>query len=139
MDSNDSEINNCRICLEPVNNDNRYCDCDGSLAHVHNKCLLEWLIYSKKINCEICNRDITIRNRFSKSKIFILFLLFISYIAFVFISISLSFHVKDLILRYLIISLSFLLLTGIFLFFFIFLIKFMDGIRGRIVIIPINN
>lgn len=138
MDSDNSR-NNCRICLEPVNNDNRYCDCDGSLAHVHDKCLLEWLIYSKKINCELCNRDITVRNKLSKTKIFVLFLLFISYIAFVFISITLSFHVNDLILRYLIISFSFLLLTSLFLYLFIFLIKFMDGIRGRIVIIPINN
>ena len=44
----------CRICLE----DGELiqpCDCRGSSAHVHEKCLIKWLQVSKRTDCEICH------------------------------------------------------------------------------------
>ena len=42
----------CRICLEPGGNS--FCKCAGTLAHVHEECLLKWLRVSKRKDCEIC-------------------------------------------------------------------------------------
>ena len=44
----------CRICLE----DGELiqpCDCRGSSAYVHEKCLIKWLQVSKRTDCEICH------------------------------------------------------------------------------------
>lgn len=44
----------CRICFEP-DNLIQPCNCSGSTAHVHKKCLIQWLKVSKRQDCEICH------------------------------------------------------------------------------------
>ncbi|CAI2302547.1 unnamed protein product [Caenorhabditis sp. 36 PRJEB53466] len=45
----------CRVCRG--NDGNLYypCLCTGSIKYVHQECLIEWLKYSKKEVCELCN------------------------------------------------------------------------------------
>lgn len=43
----------CRICLD----DGELiqpCNCTGTTAHVHEECLLKWLVISNRRDCEIC-------------------------------------------------------------------------------------
>ena len=58
--------NPCRICLEENYDNKRYCDCKGSLASVHEECLISWLEYNhkltgEKILCEICKEEIKLK------------------------------------------------------------------------------
>lgn len=43
----------CRICLEEGELI-QPCNCTGTTAHVHEKCLLKWLHTSSRTDCEIC-------------------------------------------------------------------------------------
>ena len=43
----------CRICLEDGDLI-QPCDCKGTSAYVHEKCLLKWLNVSDRTDCEIC-------------------------------------------------------------------------------------
>lgn len=45
----------CRICLEPGGES--LCNCKGSIALVHQKCLLEWQKVSGHHKCEICKTE----------------------------------------------------------------------------------
>ena len=49
----------CRICFEDKGKLNNYCDCDGSIKYMHEKCLLKWIKYSKSHRCEICKKAFT--------------------------------------------------------------------------------
>ena len=58
--------NPCRICLEENYDNKRYCDCKGSLASVHEECLISWFEYNNKltgeiINCEICKKEFRLK------------------------------------------------------------------------------
>lgn len=37
------------------------CLCTGSIKYVHQECLLQWLKYSKKDVCELCNHKFSFR------------------------------------------------------------------------------
>lgn len=57
ISTNTSDEDNfkCRICYEKVNDPIKYCECDGSIGHIHFKCLKKWICennYSE--SCEIC-------------------------------------------------------------------------------------
>lgn len=57
---NISNINLCTICLE--NNDNPLifpCNCKNP---IHIDCLIKWISYKKKTNCEICKIEYKIPN-----------------------------------------------------------------------------
>jgi hypothetical protein len=48
----------CRMCRAPGSLETPLfcpCKCTGSVRHVHQECLLEWLKHSKKQYCELCN------------------------------------------------------------------------------------
>ncbi|KAI8890572.1 hypothetical protein K501DRAFT_236953 [Backusella circina FSU 941] len=52
----DEEI--CRVCRCEATPDQPLfypCKCSGSIRHVHQKCLQNWLAHSKKKYCELCN------------------------------------------------------------------------------------
>lgn len=58
--------NPCRICLEENYEKKRYCDCKGSLASVHEECLISWLEYHNKLTgerifCEICKKEFELK------------------------------------------------------------------------------
>lgn len=42
----------CRICLEPGGI--TPCACAGTMGHVHEKCLREWIRQSGQMHCELC-------------------------------------------------------------------------------------
>ena len=48
----------CRICFEE-GTDNRgllsVCECSGSVGFVHKQCIKQWIIISKRKQCEICH------------------------------------------------------------------------------------
>ena len=84
--------NPCRICLEENYEKKRYCDCKGSLANVHEDCLVSWLEYNNKLTgerifCEICKKEFKLKYIRTKgfyithiielSIIFILFILIV--------------------------------------------------------------
>ncbi|GAA98052.1 uncharacterized protein L969DRAFT_355896 [Mixia osmundae IAM 14324] len=48
----------CRVCRAPSEPDDplyQPCRCSGSIRHVHQGCLVEWLSHSHKDHCELCN------------------------------------------------------------------------------------
>ena len=58
----DTDEKSCRICLETDEINNHFihpCKCSGSIKHVHEKCLKQWLITLGKdlelSKCELCN------------------------------------------------------------------------------------
>ena len=58
--------NPCRICLEENYEKERYCDCKGSLASVHEDCLISWFEYNNKLTgekifCEICKKEFLLK------------------------------------------------------------------------------
>eukprot|EP00924_Labyrinthula_sp_SR-Ha-C_P012367 snap_masked-scaffold_10-processed-gene-4.47-mRNA-1 protein AED:1.00 eAED:1.00 QI:0/0/0/0/1/1/3/0/1190 len=69
FDQNEQEIKNggeentfCRICRCGSDSDEKEeeeplfypCSCSGSIKHVHESCLLEWLKHTNKKKCELC-------------------------------------------------------------------------------------
>ena len=53
----------CRICFEEKGKLYNYCDCNGSIKYMHQKCLLKWIKYSKSHRCEICKKVFTKKNK----------------------------------------------------------------------------
>ncbi|ORX59731.1 hypothetical protein DM01DRAFT_1301140 [Hesseltinella vesiculosa] len=52
----------CRVCrCEGTEQQPLYhpCKCSGSIRHVHQDCLLEWLSHSRKKYCELCEHEYT--------------------------------------------------------------------------------
>ncbi|KAK6037332.1 zinc finger, C3HC4 type [Cooperia oncophora] len=45
----------CRVCRGEDGHLYYPCLCTGSIKYVHQECLTEWLKYSKKEVCELCN------------------------------------------------------------------------------------
>ncbi|VDM84811.1 unnamed protein product [Strongylus vulgaris] len=45
----------CRVCRGDDGHLYYPCLCTGSIKYVHQECLTEWLKYSKKEVCELCN------------------------------------------------------------------------------------
>ena len=48
----------CRVCRCEATQDRPLfhpCICTGSIKYIHQDCLLQWLKYSKKEFCELCN------------------------------------------------------------------------------------
>lgn len=56
MDSPTAECteSTCRICYEPGGVEN-LCNCTGSMAYVHEKCLQRWIHVSGRTSCELCH------------------------------------------------------------------------------------
>ncbi|KAH8586281.1 hypothetical protein B0O99DRAFT_695650 [Bisporella sp. PMI_857] len=53
----DEALDQCRICRgEGTSEMPLYypCKCSGSIKHVHQQCLMEWLSHSQKKHCELC-------------------------------------------------------------------------------------
>lgn len=52
----------CRVC-RLAGDDTLYhpCLCTGSIKYVHQDCLMQWLKYSKKDVCELCNHKFSFR------------------------------------------------------------------------------
>ena len=76
-DSQSTEENRCRYCLE-TDNDNTNplivpCKCDGSLKYVHRKCLDKWragdLDSENVLTCEICHEDYCILSKKNRCSI----------------------------------------------------------------------
>lgn len=53
----------CRVCRFSGEESPLFhpCLCTGSIKYVHQNCLLEWLKYSKKDVCELCNHKFVFR------------------------------------------------------------------------------
>ncbi|KAI1724776.1 RING-variant domain-containing protein [Ditylenchus destructor] len=58
---NDQDI--CRVCRLSGEDSTLYhpCLCTGSIKFVHQDCLMQWLKYSKKEVCELCNHKFSFR------------------------------------------------------------------------------
>ncbi|KAI1713560.1 RING-variant domain-containing protein [Ditylenchus destructor] len=58
---NDQDI--CRVCRLSGEESTLYhpCLCTGSIKYVHQDCLMQWLKYSKKEVCELCNHKFSFR------------------------------------------------------------------------------
>ncbi|XP_037939663.1 uncharacterized protein LOC119672635 [Teleopsis dalmanni] len=54
----------CRIC-RTGNEENhpvrKPCECRGTMQHVHEDCLIEWLIFTRRKQCEICKFDYNVK------------------------------------------------------------------------------
>lgn len=48
----------CRICLEDGGTLISPCACKGTIAHVHEECLREWIKISNLEHCEICGQRV---------------------------------------------------------------------------------
>ena len=57
-------MTSCRICYDEKNTNPLLnpCDCKGSAAGIHKKCLEKWMRISSKSNCEICLAPYTTAN-----------------------------------------------------------------------------
>jgi hypothetical protein len=44
----------CRICFNPNNLVTSLCYCKGSIAYVHEACLIKWIKLKDTRNCELC-------------------------------------------------------------------------------------
>ncbi|CAK5123886.1 unnamed protein product [Meloidogyne enterolobii] len=57
-----ADMDICRVC-RLTGNDALYhpCLCTGSIKYIHQDCLLQWLKYSKKDVCELCNHKFSFR------------------------------------------------------------------------------
>ncbi|KAJ1978517.1 hypothetical protein H4R34_003172 [Dimargaris verticillata] len=54
------EVEFCRVCRGEATPDEPLfhpCKCTGSIKHVHQDCLVEWLSHSKKTKCELCGHE----------------------------------------------------------------------------------
>ncbi|XP_037938082.1 probable E3 ubiquitin ligase SUD1 [Teleopsis dalmanni] len=54
----------CRICR--TGNEQNHpvmkpCECRGTMQHVHEDCLIDWLAYTRRKQCEICKFDYNLR------------------------------------------------------------------------------
>ncbi|CAJ0946411.1 unnamed protein product, partial [Mesorhabditis belari] len=54
-EDDDQEHHMCRVCRNDEGHLYYPCLCTGSIKFVHQECLVEWLKYSKKEVCELCN------------------------------------------------------------------------------------
>ncbi|CAI5437615.1 unnamed protein product [Caenorhabditis angaria] len=54
-ESDPDDLYMCRVCRGNEGNLYYPCLCTGSIKYVHQECLVEWLKYSKKEVCELCN------------------------------------------------------------------------------------
>lgn len=66
--------NICRICFDSDTNDLiQPCNCKGSHAFAHSECIKTWILHQFNSNnklqsqCEICNADLSIQLKFSRS------------------------------------------------------------------------
>ncbi|UZJ56324.1 hypothetical protein CBS101457_005644 [Exobasidium rhododendri] len=62
------EEDTCRICRSGPEEDTPLyhpCKCSGSIAKVHQDCLIEWLQHSKKKSCELCNTELRFHKVYS--------------------------------------------------------------------------
>ena len=55
---NNNTDNLCRICYDPVVVQKKFCLCEGTIANIHEACLLRWLETNNLENCEICKYKI---------------------------------------------------------------------------------
>uniref|UniRef100_A0A915CR39 RING-type E3 ubiquitin transferase n=1 Tax=Ditylenchus dipsaci TaxID=166011 RepID=A0A915CR39_9BILA len=60
-DEHDQDI--CRVCRLTGEDSTLYhpCLCTGSIKYVHQDCLMQWLKYSKKEVCELCNHKFSFK------------------------------------------------------------------------------
>jgi hypothetical protein len=58
----------CRICFEENGRIYNYCNCNGSIKYIHEKCLIKWIKYSKSHRCEICKQTYKKNHKYSKKK-----------------------------------------------------------------------
>jgi hypothetical protein len=57
----------CRVCRMSGDGTLYFpCKCAGSIKYVHQECLLQWLKYSKKEVCELCNHKFTFQPVYSE-------------------------------------------------------------------------
>ncbi|KAH7728462.1 E3 ubiquitin-protein ligase MARCH6 [Aphelenchoides avenae] len=67
MDEDDEEIGDkdiCRVCRHTGEEGQQLyhpCLCTGSIKYVHQECLMQWLKYSKKEVCELCNHKFSFK------------------------------------------------------------------------------
>lgn len=50
----------CRVCRGDAEPDRPLvspCLCSGSISYCHQSCLEEWLSFSQKTSCELCNTE----------------------------------------------------------------------------------
>ncbi|KAK5108460.1 hypothetical protein LTR62_008278 [Meristemomyces frigidus] len=55
--TSDDKTDTCRICRSEATDSEPLfhpCKCSGSIKHVHQECLMEWLSHSHKKHCELC-------------------------------------------------------------------------------------
>eukprot|EP00127_Corallochytrium_limacisporum_P000831 Clim_evm7s26 gene=Clim_evmTU7s26 len=66
----DDEEDICRVCRSEATLDRPLfypCKCTGSIKHIHQDCLLEWLKHSKKDHCELCGHKFQFRPVYSEN------------------------------------------------------------------------
>ena len=51
----------CRICHSEKGRLLTVCECKGSLAFVHEKCQMDWLLVKGSLNCEICGTELNVK------------------------------------------------------------------------------
>jgi hypothetical protein len=60
----------CRICLEPINNIQTFCNCKGDMLF-HKECFEIWLSKNTTItHCEICQHKLNIKTIYNKLHVF---------------------------------------------------------------------
>ena len=78
------KINECKICLEHVDNYKKYCNCSGTIKYLHKNCLIEYIqknknkieihkCYKYKIQCNICKSYISFTYKKSTSFYILIF------------------------------------------------------------------
>lgn len=64
----DDEEDICRVCRMTATNDRPLfhpCICTGSIRHVHQECLTQWLRHSRKEYCELCKHKYSFKPIYS--------------------------------------------------------------------------
>ena len=81
--------NECRICYEEVVDNKSYCDCKGTMAKVHEDCLIKWFDVNKNLvnykmivnkECELCKTNIKMLIYRPKPHLYFLILALIFYL-----------------------------------------------------------
>eukprot|EP00760_Papus_ankaliazontas_P008621 PhM_4_TR13898/c0_g1_i1/m.5447 len=65
-DAHDDNQHQCRVCRESSGKLMRPCRCSGSIAFVHEACLLRWVSTKQELKCELCSTPFHVTKLYSK-------------------------------------------------------------------------
>ena len=61
-------MSECRLCYNLVVNEPPYCQCKGSLQHIHLDCLFEQLKDKQDYKCDLCQTNFQVTKKFIRTK-----------------------------------------------------------------------